>query len=123
EKAVPALAMHLGARSVRAVAHDDGSVRFDIVRADRLAAPIPALPVAECVDLSALPVGVREDGTPWTVSLLGGNHTFIGGVTRAGKSSVVWSILRALAPAVRDGWVQLWAIDPKTMEATMAPEL
>jgi S-DNA-T family DNA segregation ATPase FtsK/SpoIIIE len=123
ERAAPAMAMHLGVRAVRAVVHDDGSVRFEILRADPLARTIPALPIGEHVDLSGLPIGVREDGTPWTVSLLGGNHTFIGGVTRAGKSSVVWSILRALAPAVHAGWVQLWAIDPKIMEATLGPEL
>ena len=28
-------------------------------------------------------------------------------------SSVVWSINRALCPAIRDRWVQLWVIDPK----------
>jgi S-DNA-T family DNA segregation ATPase FtsK/SpoIIIE len=38
------------------------------------------------------------------------------GETGAGKSSVEWSIVYQLAPAIADGTVQLWGIDPKAME-------
>ena len=62
--------------------------------------------------MAALPVGVREDGTPWLLRLVG-THLLVAGVTGAGKGSVVWSILRALAPAIRSGWVQVWAVDGK----------
>jgi DNA segregation ATPase FtsK/SpoIIIE, S-DNA-T family len=69
--------------------------------------PIPAVP-----ELGALPVGLREDGRPWLLRLQG-THVLIAGVTGAGKGSVVWSTLRALAPAIQAGTVQVWAVDGK----------
>jgi DNA segregation ATPase FtsK/SpoIIIE, S-DNA-T family len=33
-----------------------------------------------------------------------------------GKSALIWSIIYQLAPAIADGTVQLWGIDPKAME-------
>ena len=35
------------------------------------------------------------------------------GETGAGKGSVLWSIIDQLAPAVRMGMVEVWALDPK----------
>ena len=35
------------------------------------------------------------------------------GATGAGKGSLLWSLIRAAAPAVRDGLVHLWVLDPK----------
>lgn len=35
------------------------------------------------------------------------------GATGAGKGSILWSLLHGLSPAISDGWVQVWAIDPK----------
>ncbi|SBW17026.1 cell division protein FtsK [Candidatus Protofrankia californiensis] len=64
------------------------------------------------MDLRALPIGYREDSTPWTLGLLG-THVLVAGATGAGKGSVLWSILRALAPLIRAGVVEVWAIDPK----------
>jgi S-DNA-T family DNA segregation ATPase FtsK/SpoIIIE len=55
---------------------------------------------------------VRDEGTPWTVRLLG-THLLVAGTSGAGKGSVFWSLLRALAPGIRDGLVQVWALDPK----------
>jgi S-DNA-T family DNA segregation ATPase FtsK/SpoIIIE len=37
----------------------------------------------------------------------------IAGATGAGKGSVIWSLVRTLAPAVRVGLVQVWVCDPK----------
>jgi S-DNA-T family DNA segregation ATPase FtsK/SpoIIIE len=68
--------------------------------------------VPEGPDLRALPVGLREDGHPLTVGLLG-RHTLVAGVTGAGKGSVLQSIVRATAPLIRSGVVQLYGIDPK----------
>ena len=59
-----------------------------------------------------MPIGVREDGAPWTVALLG-SHLFIGGVTGSGKGSVLWGLLRAVGGPIRSGLVQVWAADPK----------
>jgi DNA segregation ATPase FtsK/SpoIIIE, S-DNA-T family len=64
------------------------------------------------VDLSALVVGVREDGQPLTLPVLG-SHLLVAGVTGAGKGSVIWATIAALGPAIRDRSVLVWAIDPK----------
>jgi hypothetical protein len=95
-----------------------GRVWLEFVRRDALADPIPALPIphdAAGVDLAAVPVGRREDGTPWLLRLLG-THVLIAGATGSGKGSVIWSAVRALLPAMRSGWVRVWALDPKRME-------
>ncbi|KAA0016070.1 FtsK/SpoIIIE domain-containing protein [Antrihabitans cavernicola] len=57
-------------------------------------------------------VGERGDGRPWQLSVAGA-HILIGGVTGAGKGSVLWSIIAGLAPAVAAGQVQLRVADPK----------
>ncbi|MGH9260517.1 MAG: FtsK/SpoIIIE domain-containing protein, partial [Acidimicrobiales bacterium] len=109
-----ALAHGFGARScqVREIPRRPGYVQLVVGRRDPLANIVPAVPVAEPVDLAALPVGRREDGEPWTVRLLG-SPILIGGTTGAGKGSVLWSLTRALGPAIRDGLVRLWGLDPK----------
>jgi S-DNA-T family DNA segregation ATPase FtsK/SpoIIIE len=40
-------------------------------------------------------------------------HLLLAGVMGSGKSSVLWSLLRGLGPAIRDGIVEVWASDPK----------
>jgi S-DNA-T family DNA segregation ATPase FtsK/SpoIIIE len=72
--------------------------------------------------LAALAIGRREDGTPWLLRLLG-SHVLIAGATGAGKGSVLWSIIRALLPGIIDGWVQVWALDPKRMELSFGRDL
>jgi S-DNA-T family DNA segregation ATPase FtsK/SpoIIIE len=67
------------------------------------------------VRLDALPIGLREDGEDYRLPLLG-NHLLLVGATGAGKSSVLWSIIYQLAPAIADGTVEVWGIDPKAME-------
>ena len=109
-----ALAHAFGARSCLAVEIPGrpGYVALDVGRLDPLATIVPALPVPERVDLEAVPVGRREDGDPWTVRLRG-SHVLVAGATGAGKSSVLWSLIRGVAPAVRDGLVRLVVLDPK----------
>lgn len=82
---------------------------------DPLSTPTKALAYQEpkLIELDALPIGVKADGTPMTLNLLGGRHTLIAGRTGAGKSGLLQDVLRALAPAVHDGWVRLAGIDPK----------
>jgi DNA segregation ATPase FtsK/SpoIIIE, S-DNA-T family len=99
-----------------------GSVVLELVRRDALAAIIPALPVHPVPDLKGLPVGRREDGTPWLIRLHG-THLLIAGSTGAGKGSVIWGLLRALTPAIRSGLVQVLAADPKLMELAFGREL
>jgi S-DNA-T family DNA segregation ATPase FtsK/SpoIIIE len=64
------------------------------------------------VDLMGLPIGLCEDGSPWRLRLLG-SHVLVAGATGSGKGSVVWSLIRAMGPCIRDGSVQVWALDPK----------
>jgi S-DNA-T family DNA segregation ATPase FtsK/SpoIIIE len=73
---------------------------------------VPAIEVDPAPDLAALPVGVLEDGKPWTVAAAA-SHLLIAGATGAGKGSIIWSLVRALAPCVHDGTAQLWCVDPK----------
>jgi DNA segregation ATPase FtsK/SpoIIIE, S-DNA-T family len=99
-----------------------GLVVLELVRRDALADPLPALPVLDQVELAALPVGRCEDGSPWLLRLLG-SHVLIAGATGAGKGSVLWSIIRAMLPGICDGWVQVWALDPKRMELSFGRDL
>ncbi len=100
---------------------------LDFLHTDPLADPIalPALPVdgAGTVDLSKVTIGRLETGQDWRLRLLH-RHVLVAGVTDAGKSSVAWSALWALAPAIRTGQVQVFGIDPKGgMELGKAPRL
>ncbi|MFD3429276.1 cell division protein FtsK [Nocardia fluminea] len=108
-----ALRHAFGAIGVRIRLFKPGWIRLEVVHRDTLAEPIP-LPRAapKTVDLNALPVGVTELGQPWTVRLLG-NQVMVAGATGSGKGSVAWSLLAALGPAIRDGSVVVWVIDPK----------
>jgi DNA segregation ATPase FtsK/SpoIIIE, S-DNA-T family len=92
-----------------------GLLVLEFVRRDALAAIIPALPIPALPDLKALPVGRREDGSPWTIRLHG-THLLIAGATGAGKGSVIWCLIRALLPALYQGLVRILAADPKVME-------
>ena len=84
--------------------------------ADPLTAAVEPLPVEAGrdghPDLVALPVGLCEDGTTYRLRLLG-THVLVVGATGSGKGSVVWSTLHALGPAIRDGLVAVWCLDPK----------
>jgi S-DNA-T family DNA segregation ATPase FtsK/SpoIIIE len=116
------LAHAFGARLCRIRAATPGVVVLELVRADTLADPIGALPVTGEVDLAALPVGRCEDGTPWRLRLAA-THVLIAGATGSGKGSVIWSLIRALLPAIASGWVQVWALDPKRMELSFGGAL
>jgi len=69
-----------------------GAVVLELVRRDALADPMPALPIPDVTDLRALPVGRREDGTPFAIRLRG-THLLIAGATGAGKARIcgAWS--------------------------------
>jgi S-DNA-T family DNA segregation ATPase FtsK/SpoIIIE len=99
-----ALAHGFGARSCQVVEvpRRPGYIELMVGRLDPLADVVDALPVAETVDLGAVPVGRREDGQPWVVRLRG-SHTLVAGATGAGKGSVLQSLIRSLGPGIRDG--------------------
>jgi S-DNA-T family DNA segregation ATPase FtsK/SpoIIIE len=112
EKRLVQLAHTFGSIRARVVVDRPGRIWLEFTHRDALTATVPALDPAEVVDLASLPVGRREDGTPWTVRLLG-SHLLVAGATGAGKGSVLWSLVRAVGPSVRDESVQIWAVDPK----------
>ncbi|MEE3919046.1 hypothetical protein V2I01_13575 [Micromonospora sp. BRA006-A] len=82
------------------------------IRRDPLTRIVAPLPVPARPDFTALPLGLREDLAVYCFRLLA-THVLIGGATRMGKGSVIWSLLRALAAGIRSGLVRVWAIDPK----------
>lgn len=97
------------------------------ITADPLRRPLP-LPPLSAVDLSAVPVGRREDGEELRLPLWrpgrGASHWLIGGETGAGKGSVLWSLLGGVAPLIHSGEVRVWGIDPKGgMELGAAEDL
>jgi DNA segregation ATPase FtsK/SpoIIIE, S-DNA-T family len=100
------LAHGLRVHSCRVRVSRPGFVLLELVRRDTLAQVIPALPIPVGVELRALPVGRKEDGSPWTLCLKG-TRVLVVGATGAGKNSVLWSMVRALLPAIRDGLVLL----------------
>ena len=109
------LAHGFGAMLCRVRTARSGAVVLEFVRRDALAQVVPALPVHPQPDLRALPVGKREDGLPWLVRLHG-THLLIAGATGAGKASLLWSLVRAMLPAMHAGLAKVLAADPKLME-------
>ena len=109
------LAHGFGAMLCRVRTARPGFLILEFVRRDALAAIIPAIPIASQVDLKALPVGRREDGSPWLVRLHG-THLLIAGATGAGKGSVIWSLIRAMLGPMQAELVKVLAADPKVME-------
>ena len=110
----PRLAQTFGAvdcrvRTVPRRAHD---LALWFLTADPLTTPVAPFEPAHPPHLAALPVAMGEDGLVHRLRLLGA-HLLAVGVTGSGKGSVLWSVLAALAPGIRDGLVQVWAIDPK----------
>lgn len=75
--------------------------------------PAPTIPdSAADVDLRALPVGEDEYGQPFTLRIEG-RTLLVAGTMGSGKSSLLWSPLRAMGPAIRDGLVRVRMIDLK----------
>jgi S-DNA-T family DNA segregation ATPase FtsK/SpoIIIE len=74
---------------------------------------VPALRIPGRPDLDELAIGRRSDGRLWRLGLASAVHLMVCGATSAGKGSVIWSIIRALAGGVRAGTVALWVADPK----------
>jgi S-DNA-T family DNA segregation ATPase FtsK/SpoIIIE len=109
------LAHGFGAMLCRIRSASPGALVLEFVRRDALAAIISALAIPVRVDLRALAVGRREDGLIWLVRVHG-THVLIAGATGAGKASLLWSIIRAMLPAMVAGLVRIWAADPKLME-------
>jgi len=97
-----------------------GRVRVVFYAHDPLTRTITPMDPAAVPDLGGLPVGLSEDGEPYRLRLRG-RHILVAGASDSGKGSVLWSLVRALAPGVVAGTVELHGIDPKRMELVFAP--
>jgi S-DNA-T family DNA segregation ATPase FtsK/SpoIIIE len=99
-------------------------ISIDFQRRNLLADPVacPDLTIlsrgqGSAVDLRRVFAGRTEYGQDWHVPLTGSaSHTLTAGASGAGKNSVMWCPLVAIAPAIRDGLVRVSGIDPKGME-------
>ncbi len=112
EKVTAQLAHTFGALSCVVRAVRPRVLVLEFTRRDALADRLPALPIPQSTDLRAIALGILANRPPWLLRLLG-THVLVAGATGSGKGSVLWSLIRALAPAIRDGLVALWVLDPK----------
>lgn len=122
ENAAEPLRMALGANRVRVEPHRTRDVLLTLTVGDELRVPFTA-PIHEAsTSLDTVPLGRTERGDTWRLAV--GPHTLVAGCSGSGKGSVFWSFVFALAPAVREGRVQLHGIDLKGgMEILMGDEL
>lgn len=116
ERAAEKVRVGVGASRLRVDPHGVNAVALRFTIGDELRAPFPAtVPDAEHTEhsgsLDAVTVGRREDAAPWRLPV--GPHTLVAGCSGAGKGSVFWSFVFALAPAVAKGRVRLHGIDLK----------
>ncbi|WP_225725643.1 FtsK/SpoIIIE domain-containing protein [Nocardia sp. JCM 34519.1] len=102
----------LGVPKVTVVSPAPGCIRLQLRVFDTLADPTALSGVHNEVDLRAVPVGVTETGEIARIPILG-THGLAAGATGSGKGSIAYSILAGLAPAIQDGLVDVWCIDPK----------
>ena len=120
------LANSFGARSCRVRVDRPRRIWLDLIHSDPLAQPVSVPLLVEPgagVDLVRVVIGRTETGRPWLLRLAD-RHILVAGVSDAGKSSVMWAVLRALAPWIHCGLVQAFGIDPKGgMELGRAPGL
>lgn len=109
-----ALAEALSAQRVTIRSIRPGSISITTHHGDPLTRPIrlPRRAADAASDLSHLCVGVTEAGEWWRLPVLG-QHILVAGATGSGKGSVLWSIIAAVAPAMRTGSVRAAVVDPK----------
>lgn len=107
-----AFAHTFGALRVAVVTTGPAHIQLIVYRSDSLKDPVKFASPKEQVDLNQVQMGIKDDGSPWVLRLLG-RHVLIAGATGSGKGSVLWSLLGGVAPVIRSGLVQVWAIDPK----------
>ncbi|MEV6432375.1 FtsK/SpoIIIE domain-containing protein [Nocardia sp. NPDC051463] len=115
QETLDAFAQYIGVPEVTAMSSFPGFIRVQVRVHDTLADPVPVpvpVEVPDHVDLEAVCAGVFEDGQGWTVPVQG-RHILIAGGMGSGKSSVLWSLVNGMGPAIRSGRVDLRVIDPK----------
>lgn len=112
QRQAEALTHAFGAQLVRVRTAKPGWLEIEVQHTDPLARVVPVVEPSDLPDLAAIRIGVRENGAAWCVRLVG-RHLLVAGATGAGKGGVVWSLLAGIGPAICDGLVQVWVVDPK----------
>ena len=111
EAAAPAIGTAAGAVAWRTRPASPGVLVIDLVMRDVLAtARLGTVPSR--VEVDALSVGRRQDGTPWVLPIRG-RHTLVVGCSGSGKGSILWGIAAGLAPAIAADVARLWGVDLK----------
>ncbi|WAJ44608.1 FtsK/SpoIIIE domain-containing protein [Mycobacterium sp. Aquia_216] len=111
ENSVPAIRDAVGAHSARSTVVAPGTVRMEFVMRQQLS-NIETARQPTSAAANAVAIGRRENGSAWILHVAG-LHTLTVGCSGAGKGSIFWGIAGGLAPAVRSGTVQLFAVDLK----------
>lgn len=112
EASTSQLAHTFSALRCRVVVDRPGRIVLEFTHGDPLTETVTVFDAEPDPDLERLPIGRRQDGTPWTHRLIG-THLLVAGATGSGKGSVVWSLIRSMGWAIRERTVEVWAIDPK----------
>jgi len=112
EKVCDGVAHAFRARECRVTSATPGRAWLEVHHRDVLRSVVSPIAQAEPADLSGVPIGACEDGDAWRLRL-SGTHVLIAGATGSGKGSVLWSLLHGLGSDIRQGRVQVWAMDPK----------
>ncbi|WP_445256992.1 FtsK/SpoIIIE domain-containing protein [Nocardioides aurantiacus] len=110
EERAEALRCCFGASQIRVEPDGVRDVRVSLAFSDVLDVPFSARVPVHGHD-AAIVIGRQWDGSDWALPV--GPHTLVAGCSGSGKGSVLWSFVFGLAPAVRDGRVQLHGIDLK----------
>jgi S-DNA-T family DNA segregation ATPase FtsK/SpoIIIE len=116
-KRTPQLAWTFDRRPGCRVKVDGEMVWLEFSDGNLLREAIPAPEIPNVTNLEAIRLGLREDGSPWTLRVWhperGYRHLFVAGGTGAGKSVLFWQAFREMAPAIEDGLLELRVADPK----------
>ncbi len=112
EKAAAALGASASAVSWRCKPLTPSVLEVVLVMREQLDTAALATAPQGVVDVDAVRLGRRQDGTPWHLRLRG-RHTLVVGCSGSGKGSILWGVCGGLAPAVKADLVRLWGIDLK----------
>ena len=112
ERVCDGVAHAFRARECRVTSAKPGRAWLEVHHRDVLQSVVPPIARQVLADLSGVPIGACEDGDIWRLRL-SGTHVLIAGATGSGKGSVLWSLLQGLGSDIRQGRVQVWAMDPK----------
>ena len=100
ERVAPELAHSFGARDCRVYEHRPGWLWLELPTRDPLTAVIPALPVPESADPSAVAVGLREDGESLVVMIDKDTRATLMGVAAAALLYIAsTAVLMGILPA------------------------